>query len=119
MEDGRTKSDDASATTACEPLAPEVLLALELLGFRASWEGSLPAHNDTANVREIMDDWRQGMDSDIQDLPWGDLKGPLRDTIDKVYSKVMADGHVRAPGKYALLLKNADRGGRSSWCQEH
>jgi ubiquinone/menaquinone biosynthesis C-methylase UbiE len=92
-------------TWASEPLVEDVTIAMGLLGFDLLSASTFPGYRDSSTVRELIDDWKEMTTTDIGEIPWDDLKATLVSAAEKVHAKVMKDGYIMAPAKYALLFE--------------
>lgn len=88
-------------TWSCEPLLPEVVSALELLGFSQFKQHHFPAKR-IADYQPVMKEWQEIMTEKISQLPWPSLKPALLAQVAHVMEKVSRDGYLLSPDKFLL-----------------
>jgi SAM-dependent methyltransferase len=91
-------------TWSREPRPEEVQAALSILGFE-DFQLHLAPGRRLTNFQGTIQEWEEVMESKIAEIPWPELRLPLREAIRSVRDKIWADGYLMLSDMYVLKCK--------------
>lgn len=91
-------------TWSREPRPQEVQTALASLGFEDQQLHLVPGRRLT-NYQGTIQEWEEVMEAKIAEIPWPELRLPLREAVRSVRDKIWADGYLMLPDMYVLKGK--------------
>ena len=88
-------------TWSTEPQPEPVQAALALLGFEDFHLHRVPGGRLT-NFQETIQEWQEVLMAKIAEIPWPMLRQALRDQVQSVRDKIVADGYLMISDMYVL-----------------